>query len=226
MTVFSFLFRFIRSMIRKDTNRYLRSRKKSVHQEPRLDSMGSLNKENDMMNNDSDTILGLRKEPILNKKDDNTLSMRSKKNHHIIALYVTATNTHLYGGYELLQSLLACGLRYGKMNIFHRHEYKTGRGSILFSIASIVEPGTFDLPRMGGFTCPGLILFLILNEVDDPMKAFDIMLETAGQLIEDLGGKVLDDEKKILTKEKVIELRCRIREFEEKRKIRDLFSEV
>jgi len=105
-----------------------------------------------------------------------------------IVMHVMAPKNCPYRGYELLQALLANGLRYGKMNIFHRHENKSSQGAVLFSLASVNQPGTFELPKMGSFSCPGLTLFLLVETLRDPVQAFDIMLETANQLKEDLGG--------------------------------------
>lgn len=124
-----------------------------------------------------------------------------------------------YNGYELLQSLLANGLRYGKHNIFHRHETKTGRGHSLFSLASVNKPGIFDLFKMGSFSCPGLVLFMLLKRTIDPMAAFDVMLETAHQLSEDLGGEVWDENRRTLNIDKVAQIRARIRRFEESQRV-------
>lgn len=78
---------------------------------------------------------------------------------------------------------------------------------------------------MGGFSCPGLTLFLVLNKVKDPLKAYDLMLETAGQLVEDLGGEVLDHLRSLLTRDNVIEQRKKIRNYEENQRTVDLFAD-
>lgn len=156
---------------------------------------------------------------------DAALAVKPKQaTQNIIMLYLMAPNGQPYNGYELLQALLSVGLRYGNMQIFHRYEQKTGRGDVLFSLASATKPGTFDLPKMGGFSCAGLALFLDINKVKDPRNAFDIMLETAGQLAEDLGGKVLDEQRQLLTKEKAVALIKMIRECQQEHKTADLFA--
>jgi cell division protein ZipA len=124
----------------------------------------------------------------------------------LITLYLMAPDNQPYNGYELLQALLSAGLRYGKMHIFHRHEQKTGRGEVLFSLASATSPGTFDLPKMGAFSCKGLVLFFDANKMAQARKTFEIMLDTAAQLAEDLGGEVLDEHREILSEEKVEEI--------------------
>lgn len=141
-----------------------------------------------------------------------------------ITLHVIAPQEYPYNGYELLQSLLASGLRYGAYNIFHRHETKTGRGRVLFSVASVNKPGTFELSKMGSFSCPGLTLFMVLKDAPDAMKAFDTLLEVAKQLAEDLGGEVWDEKRNALKKDKVAELRAYIKQFERNQQTPDFFD--
>ena len=39
----------------------------------------------------------------------------------------------------LLQNILESGLRFGEMDIFHRHESMAGNGEVLFSMANALE---------------------------------------------------------------------------------------
>jgi cell division protein ZipA len=143
----------------------------------------------------------------------------------IIYLILLAKADQPYVGYELLQALLATGLRYGPMNIFHRYEDIKGQGKILFSMASASEPGSFEISKIGGYSGRGLMMFLRFSTTKDVMQAFDIMLETARQLVEDLGGEILDDEHRPLTSEKIAILKKKILTFEQKQHIPDLFEQ-
>lgn len=116
-----------------------------------------------------------------------------------IVLYLIAPPDHPFVGYELLQSLQAAGLHYGEMNIFHY--YASERKQKLFSVASAVEPGIFDLANIGAFSCPGLSLFMLVAAHQEPLAVFDLLLETAEQLAEDLHGTLCDDERRPLTAE-------------------------
>lgn len=142
----------------------------------------------------------------------------------IIFLMLAAQPNRPYVGYELLQALLDAGLRFGAMNIFHRHEDRNGNGKILFSVASASEPGTFEITKMGAFSGNGLMMFLRLSSNKDLMYAFEIMLETAKQLIEDLGGDILDDERKVLGNDKIEKMKKKIQEFEQNQLTGDLFD--
>jgi len=116
----------------------------------------------------------------------------------LLVLYVLAPNGQFFLGYELLQALLAGGLRYGHKRIFHRHEDLSGKGEVLFSLASATEPGCFDIENMGAFACSGLCLFASLQALQ-PQLVWQTMLETARQLADDLGGAVYDAKRQLLT---------------------------
>ncbi|EKD77411.1 MAG: cell division protein [uncultured bacterium] len=171
---------------------------------------------------DSDTSLGLQipspaSVPPIQKP-------RVTKNNVVVALYLMAQEGNTFGGYELLQALLSAGLRFGDQRIFHRHAHKDGRGDILFHCASAVAPGTFDLTQMGSFQCSGLCLFFSANDVAEPLATLDCLLETIDQLVEDLGGQVLDDKRMTFTKEKMISYRQQLREVESSQITADLFD--
>ena len=131
----------------------------------------------------------------------------------VISVHLRALPDKPYTGYELLQALLSGGMRFGQGGFFYRHEKKTGTGPILFSLASCTKEGTFDLSTMGGFSCKGLILFMRPKEVQEPVKVFELMLETADQLIHDLDGDVLNDRQQLLTKEDVLALHGRLQRY-------------
>jgi cell division protein ZipA len=134
----------------------------------------------------------------------------------VLAVYVTARNGGRFKGQDLLQLLLACDLRFGKKNIFHRHEKPNGCGAVQFSVANIIEPGTFDLDRIEEFSTPGVCLFLVLPGPEAPYKAFDYMIETAQVLVRHLDGELRDDTHSALTRQTLEHCRQRIRDFERK----------
>lgn len=154
----------------------------------------------------------------------NSPAGRVQFTNDIISLMLKASNDRAYAGYELLQALLSVGLRYGKMNIFHRHEQSNLNSPVLFSLAAATEQGTFDMPKMGGFNCKGLILFLRVANQEDLGKTFELMLDTARQLIDDLGGEILLEQKQPLNEHNLSQLRQRIDEYERAGQTEDLFA--
>ncbi|TXS95592.1 cell division protein ZipA [Parahaliea maris] len=132
----------------------------------------------------------------------------------VFMLNVVARDPQGFRGDDIMQILLACGLRFGDMNFFHRHEHDTGRGPIQFSVANMLQPGVFDIDNMADFTTQGLVFFVTLPGPDDMMKAYDYMLETAQAVARNLKGDVLDETRSVLTRQTLEHARQQIRDLE------------
>jgi cell division protein ZipA len=132
----------------------------------------------------------------------------------VFMLNVVARKSDGFRGGDILHILLACDLRLGDMNFFHRHEFEAGRGAIQFSVANMMQPGVFDIDNMADMNTPGLVFFLTLPGPEDMMKAFDYMLETAQAVSRNLGGDVLDESRSVLTRQTLEHCRQQIRDLE------------
>ncbi len=106
-------------------------------------------------------------------------------------------------GQLLLDTAVSLGLRYGAMKIFHRHSEEDGSGPVLFSMANLLNPGTFDLNTMGDMQSVGVTLFMTPNELEEPVDAFDIMLETAEKLAQELQLTLKDESRSSMTKQTI-----------------------
>lgn len=131
----------------------------------------------------------------------------------VFVIHVMARDPGGFRGSELLQILLACDVRFGEMNIFHRYEREKGQGEIQFSVANATEPGSFDLDAMEAFTTPGLSFFMRLPGPRHPLQAFDCMVETARVIVNNLGGEMRDETRSVFTPQTAEHCRQRIREF-------------
>lgn len=123
----------------------------------------------------------------------------------LIQFGVVASPGSVFNGDQLIQALTEAGLKYGEMEIFHR--YDKASDSRLFSVASMVEPGTFPIDDISLFQCPGLLLFFQPLGVPDPIAAFDQMVQTCHELGRRLGGDEWDSKRKQLTEETIEALR-------------------
>lgn len=130
---------------------------------------------------------------------------------------VMAFKGETFNGTHLLDILLKCGMRYGDMNIFHRYSDAKGEGALLFSMANMVKPGTFDLDTMDQFETPGVSLFMTLPLDADSMQSFDLMVDTARSIAEALDGELKDEQRSVMTRQTIEHCRQRIRDFELKR---------
>lgn len=131
-----------------------------------------------------------------------------------IVLNVFSKDAAGFQGEPLLAVLLNTGLRYGDMSIFHRHQSPTGEGKVLFSVANAMKPGTFKIEAMNKFSTKGLSFFFGLPGPNNPIEAFDLMLETAQYLCKQLNGELKDDKRSVLTVQTIEHYRARIRDFE------------
>lgn len=122
-----------------------------------------------------------------------------------------------FKGPDLLHILLACDLRYGDMNIFHRYERENGSGAVQFSMANSVEPGTFDLDKIDDFTTPGVCFFMSVPGPEESIKAFEYMVETAQCLVTNLNGEMQDETRSVMTNQTLEHCRHRLRDFERRR---------
>jgi len=115
----------------------------------------------------------------------------------VFSIHVMAT-TQLFEGRQLLELLLQYGLRFGDMDIFHRHEHPAGHGDILFSMAQAVEPGTFNIDSLSRDLVPGVSFFMSLPGKKSTL-AFDLMTDTARRLAYELQADLLDANSQVLT---------------------------
>ena len=66
----------------------------------------------------------------------------------------------------------------------------------MFSVASLVKPGTLDPAEAEGFATPGLSVFLQLPGPLRPVAAFQDMLDTARGLARALNAELYDSEQR------------------------------
>ena len=137
----------------------------------------------------------------------------------IIILSVVMPNNHQMSGATLLPTLLTLGLKYGEMNIFHRHQDNAGNGAVTFSLANMLNPGSFDLDTMETFVTQGVSLFMTLPNAGDPFAAFDQMLAAAKHLAAEFNAQLLDDKRNVMTKQTEQHYVSKIREFDRQHRL-------
>ena len=137
----------------------------------------------------------------------------------VIVLSVVMPEGQAMSGAALLPTLLTLGLKYGEMNIFHRHQDNAGNGKVTFSLANMMNPGTFDLDDIENFSTQGITLFMTLPNTGDAFEVFEQMLNAAKQLALEFKAQLLDDKRSVMTKQTEQHYIGIIREFERKSRI-------
>ena len=132
----------------------------------------------------------------------------------VLVISVISRSEGGFKGPALLQNILESGLRFGEMDIFHRHESMAGNGEVLFSMANAVKPGIFDLDDIDHFSTRAVSFFLGLPGPRHPKQAFDVMVAAARKLSHELDGELKDDQRSVLTAQTIEHYRQRIVEFE------------
>jgi len=125
------------------------------------------------------------------------------RRQRIVALRLIA-HSERWAGRQLVEALEAEGLTYGKYSIFHRER---DDGKTIFYVASMVEPGSFDLASVDALDFPGVSIFSVIPGPVDAPTTFDMMLSTARRLSERLKGHLQDEQGSTLTAQRILNLR-------------------
>jgi cell division protein ZipA len=110
----------------------------------------------------------------------------------IVTLRLVTREKGAFAGDELVLNLRGIGMRHGKFGIFHRYE-GTNEDDVVFSVASLVEPGSFDLANIKEQKIPGISMFMVLPGPIDGSQAFDLMTTAARALSQSLNAELLDE---------------------------------
>jgi cell division protein ZipA len=147
-----------------------------------------------------------------NSSAEKNTSASSANDQDVVVLHVLAKDNSGFKGADLMQILLGCDMRYGRMNIFHRFE-EGSTEDIQFSVANLVEPGTFDLDALHHFSSPGISFFMTLPGPQHPLQSFDYMVMTAQEVAKHLDGEILDDRKRVVDSALIVERRHSIERY-------------
>ncbi len=110
----------------------------------------------------------------------------------IVTLRMLSRGANPFPGEDLVLALREAGLRHGKFGIFHLNVSDTDETAI-FSVASLTEPGSFDLTRVRTDQYPGVSLFLGLPGPVEPVAAFDAMVSAGRAVAKRLDGNLVDE---------------------------------
>jgi cell division protein ZipA len=129
----------------------------------------------------------------------------------IVTIRVCTVGEMRWSGTQLMSALEMHGLAFGRYQVFHR---KHSDGRSLFCVASLIEPGTFDVAEMPDQEFRGVTLFAVLPGPIQPLETMDELLGTARGLAQELSGMVQDAKGTPLSPQRAAALREDIARFQ------------
>ncbi|WP_439256644.1 cell division protein ZipA [Lonepinella sp. BR2271] len=136
-------------------------------------------------------------QPIDNPKTSEPVAQAQPAATDFMLLYVVAPENRQFLGLSIAQSLDNLGFILGKDNLYHRH-VDTVASPVMFSVANIEQPGTFNPYAMNEFSTLGLALFMqVPSQVGNNKANLKMMIQAAKNLAEELNGFVLTDQQAI-----------------------------
>ncbi|MCL4792611.1 MAG: hypothetical protein KJ040_11240 [Gammaproteobacteria bacterium] len=136
----------------------------------------------------------------------------------IVTIRLLCRDKRGFPGDDLVLALRDKGLRHGRFGIFHCHAedaLESDPGVVpVFSVASLVEPGSFDLSRLRSECFPGVSLFMGLPGPVDGVAAFDRMVATARAIASELDGDLVDEQGSTLSIQRERYLREEVIQFQ------------
>jgi cell division protein ZipA len=160
--------------------------------------------------------------PARDSVDAPTLGMSSTpqprriERRKIISLRLAAPGQR-FPGEALRSAMEAESLQFGRYDVFHRlHD----DGTSIFSVASMMEPGTFELDRMPSQQYSGVTMFTQLPGPVPGVNALRDLVACGKRLQEVLGGTLQDERGVPLTVHRIDRLRQDVIDFE-RAQIRD-----
>lgn len=134
----------------------------------------------------------------------------------IVTLFVAAREGEMLHGSDVVVAAEKAGLAFGDMGIFHRMvDGRPDQGPI-FSVASMVKPGSFDMARIPEIRIPGLSFFMTLPGPLPALDAWETMLPAAQRMAELLDARVLDEQHNALGRQRIAHLRDQLRAWDRK----------
>ncbi len=132
----------------------------------------------------------------------------------IVSLYVAARAGRTLRGEDIVVAAEKTGLVFGHMNVFHRLlEGHPERGPV-FSMANILQPGSFDMAGIRDMETPAIAFFLTLPAPVSALEAWEKMLPNVERMAELLDAVMLDDSRNTLGRQRIAHIRDELRAYD------------
>ena len=127
---------------------------------------------------------------------------------NIVVLYILPKQGDELIGSRINSSVQAMGLVFGEMDIYHYQP----RNRSIFSIANMLEPGSFDVDNLDELKTSGLTVFMQITR-GDPLGDLTEMLQRSYQLAGLLSARLCNGKRQPLTEQDAEDYRKRVKDF-------------
>lgn len=151
------------------------------------------------------------------RPNDDLGKRTSEQFDKIVTLYLAARAGSTLSGPDIVVAAEKAGLVYGHMGVFHRLvEHHPERGPV-FSVANIKKPGSFEMATIQSLETPAIAFFLTLPAPVSALDAWETMLPTVQRMSELLDAVVLDEQRNVLARQRIAEIREEVRAYDRQR---------
>jgi cell division protein ZipA len=138
----------------------------------------------------------------------------SEQFDRIVSLYVAAKAGNKLRGQDIVVAAEKAGLTFGHMDVFHRLVDGKPELGPIFSVANIIKPGSFEMPRIAEIETPAIAFFLTLPAPVAALDAWETMEPAAQRMADLLDGVVLDEERNALGRQRIQHIRDELRAYD------------
>lgn len=132
----------------------------------------------------------------------------------IVSLYVAARSGQVLRGEDIVVAAEKTGMVFGHMSVFHRLVEGQPEAGPVFSMASILKPGSFEMASIGAMETPAIAFFLTLPAPLPALDAWEKMEPTVQRMAELLDAVVLDDSRNALGRQRIAHIRDELRAYD------------
>jgi len=130
----------------------------------------------------------------------------------VVTVRIVPLVNEWFNAEKLVLSLRAAAFTHGEFGIFHNQDALSS-GRIRYSVASLVEPGSFDLSKLKDSEFPGVSMFMVLPAPEDGLALFDEMMVCAHRLAKDMDGRLVDEQGSLFSVQRERYMREEVIEF-------------
>jgi cell division protein ZipA len=154
------------------------------------------------------------KSPRRPQKKQGNAEPPKKAEEMILVLFIMAPRGKQLEGMDIVAAAKQVNLQLGEMNVFNLFDDPQNKQNPIFTMASMMEPGTFDMDHLETFATPGLALFSQLPTVISGSAAFEKMLAVGRHMAQALNAELKDESRSTLTLQTIGHIREKVKNFD------------